>query len=140
MWPHSVVRPSPTFNQHLRFQQRVEDFAIQEFVAKLTIKAFDVAVFPRRTRFDKQRFYLDPCKPFPHPRRGKLWTVIAANVIGYAATYEQIAQPFQDVLTREAPGDVDGQALAPPDATAAQLRTWQSVLPLLLTVPHRPVE
>jgi hypothetical protein len=26
----------------------------------------------------------------------------------------------------------------PPDATEAQLRTWRSVLPLLLTVPHCP--
>src|SRR6059058_186383 len=98
MRSNGVVHPPPPLDEYLRFQQRVEHFAVEQLVTKLAIEALDVAVLPRRTRFDEQRLHLDALKPFPHTSDRELWTVIAANVAGNAAADEQITQPLQYVL------------------------------------------
>src|SRR6516225_8283770 len=46
---------SPTFDEHLRFQQRVEHLAGQQLVAQLSVEALDATVFPRTPWFDEQR-------------------------------------------------------------------------------------
>jgi hypothetical protein len=44
MRAHAVVVTSPAFDDDLRFPECVEDLAVQEFVAKPRVEAFDVAV------------------------------------------------------------------------------------------------
>jgi hypothetical protein len=53
VWANGVVRASPALDEYLRFQQRVEDFAIEQFITELAVKVLDVAVFLERTRFDE---------------------------------------------------------------------------------------
>jgi hypothetical protein len=42
-----VVVVPPTFNDDLGFAQRVEDFTIEQFVARARVEALDIAVLPR---------------------------------------------------------------------------------------------
>jgi len=49
--PEAVVFLTPVRNEHLGFEQGGEAFAVEEFVSKLAVKRFDVAVFPRATGF-----------------------------------------------------------------------------------------
>lgn len=83
-----VVHTSPALDEYLRFEQRVEYFAIQELISELAVKALDVAVLPGRTRFDEQGLHLDTLQPFPHALRCELRTIVAANVVRHAATDE----------------------------------------------------
>ena len=46
MWAFCVVVFSPLFNQDLCFFQGVEDFPIEQLIAKSCIEAFDISVFP----------------------------------------------------------------------------------------------
>jgi hypothetical protein len=41
--------PAPAFDHDLGFSERVEDFAIEQFVAQARIEAFDIAVLSRAT-------------------------------------------------------------------------------------------
>ena len=43
----------PGFNENLGFLQGVEALPVQELVAQPRVEALDVAVLPRRTRFDE---------------------------------------------------------------------------------------
>jgi hypothetical protein len=64
MGPDPVVLAAPPLDQHLRLQQRVEDFAVQKLVPQLAVEALDVAVLPRAPRPDKQRADSEPPEPF----------------------------------------------------------------------------
>ena len=46
MWPNSIVVAAPAFDDDLRFTQRVEDLAIEQFVAQARVETLDEAVFP----------------------------------------------------------------------------------------------
>ena len=49
---------SPLFDDNSRFKQAAEDFPVEQLVAQFVVEAFDVAVFPGRSRFDIDRFDL----------------------------------------------------------------------------------
>ena len=42
-----TVVPPPGFDEHARFGERVEDFAIEQLVAKRPVEALVVAILPR---------------------------------------------------------------------------------------------
>ena len=46
MWADGVVVTAPAFDDDLRLFQRVEDFAVEQFVTQAGIKTFDKAVLP----------------------------------------------------------------------------------------------
>lgn len=57
VWPDMIIVLSPLFDQHLRLQQSVEDFAIEQFIPHAAVEGFDVAVFPWASWLDIQRGY-----------------------------------------------------------------------------------
>jgi hypothetical protein len=46
---------TPLLNQDASLIEAVEQFAIQELVAKLAVEAFTVTILPRASRFDISR-------------------------------------------------------------------------------------
>jgi hypothetical protein len=52
MWAHVVVMLSPIFDHGLSLFQSVEDFAVQQFIAQLSVEAFAVAILPRASGLD----------------------------------------------------------------------------------------
>jgi hypothetical protein len=47
-----IVVATPIFDDHPGFLQRIENLAVEKFVAKLRVEAFAIAVFPRAARLD----------------------------------------------------------------------------------------
>ena len=76
MRAYTVVVLTPTLDQHLRLQQRVEDLAIQKLITQLAVEGLHVAVLPRTTRLDVQRLDIQPCQPAPHSIGRELRSVI----------------------------------------------------------------
>src|SRR3974377_2399351 len=52
VWADRVVVPPPALDDDLSFSQRVEDLAIEQFISKTSIEAFDLNVLPRAARLD----------------------------------------------------------------------------------------
>ena len=59
MRANPIVMAPPALNDDLSLAQRVEDFAVEKFVAQARIEALDVAVFPRTARRDVGGFRTD---------------------------------------------------------------------------------
>jgi len=68
-----VVVVSPPVDQYLGFTKVVEDFRVEQLVAKLAVKALVVSVLPRRSRHDVQGLHADLGEPFPDRRGDELW-------------------------------------------------------------------
>jgi hypothetical protein len=60
-----VVVVPPSFDQDLGFAQRVEDFAIKQFVSEPGIEALTIAVLPRGSWGDERGFRTDSPNPNP---------------------------------------------------------------------------
>src|SRR6187200_554764 len=66
MWPDRVVVASPALDDNLSLSQRVEDFAIEQFIAQACVEAFDEAVLPRAAWCDVGGLCTDRCDPLLH--------------------------------------------------------------------------
>ena len=62
---------TPIFDDHPGFLQRIENLAVEKFVAKLRVEAFAIAVFPRAARLDIGGLGAD--------RAVQSWTALATN-------------------------------------------------------------
>ena len=71
-----VVVPAPAFDHDLGFSERVEDFAIEQFVAQARIEAFDIAVLSRATWCDVGRFCANDSDPFLYGLGHELGTIV----------------------------------------------------------------
>ena len=56
---------SPVFDDDLRFLERVEDFAVEQFVTEFRVEALAIAVFPWTARHDVGGFGTGCCDPLP---------------------------------------------------------------------------
>ncbi len=54
----------PSFNKNFRFKQRVKNFTIQQFIPKLAVERFVVAVLPRASWLDVQCPDIKSAQPF----------------------------------------------------------------------------
>ena len=111
MGPHRVVVPPPTLDEHLGLQERVELLSGQELVAEPAVEALAIAVLPRAAWFDEQGFHANLGEPLTHLLGRKLRTIVAADILRYAAADKQVAQSLQYVLALKLPRHVDRQAL-----------------------------
>jgi len=57
---HGAVGLPPATDEHLCFQEGVEDFAVQQLVSQLAVEALHVAVLPWRSRLDEECLHPDP--------------------------------------------------------------------------------
>jgi len=76
VWPYLVVMLPPVFDYDLRLFQCVEDFAVEQLVAQLSIEAFAIAILPRASRLDVGSVGSDGCNPFSESNGDELRTVI----------------------------------------------------------------
>ena len=101
----------PGFNENLGFLQGVEDLPVQELVAQPCVEALDVAVLPRRTRFDEGGPGADRGDPLLDGPGDELRAVVGADVSRDGAQDEQIGQHIDDVNRGELSPNPDRQAL-----------------------------
>src|SRR5688500_16798112 len=87
-----VVVPPPALDNDLRLSQRVEDFAIEQFIAQAGIEAFDEAVLPWAASFDVGGPCTHGCNPVLHGFGDEFGAVVGADVPGNAAQDEEVRQ------------------------------------------------
>lgn len=68
---------TPQLSRH----QRLEDLAIERFVAELAADWPIVTILPRRSRLDIERFHPDPRQPFADSNGGELAAAVGPDVI-----------------------------------------------------------
>ena len=110
MRPDSVVVSAPAFDDDLRLLQRVEDFAIKQFVAQACIEAFDVTILPRAARCDEGGFRANGSNPFLHSFSDELGTIVRPNVAGDATQNEEVGQAIDDIDGLQLAADPNHQA------------------------------
>jgi hypothetical protein len=110
VWPHCVVVAPPTLDDDLRLSERVEDFTIEQLVAKASIEALDVSVFPGATRCDVGCVSTDSCDPILHGLGHELRSVIGPDVARHPAQDEEVGQNINHVEGLELAIDADRQA------------------------------
>lgn len=65
--------------------ERVEDFAVEQFVTEFRVEALAIAVFPWTARHDVGGFGTDCCDPLPECFGDELRTIVRTNMGGDAA-------------------------------------------------------
>ena len=110
MRSHRVVVLPPSFDDDLGFLQRVEDFAIEQFVTKLRVEALAIAIFPRTAGHDVGGLGTDSGDPFTQRLGDELRAVVGSNVAGDAAQDEQIGNNVDHVDGLQLPAHPDGDA------------------------------
>jgi hypothetical protein len=106
-----VVVTSPALDNDLRFPQRVEDLAIEQFVPQACIKTFDKAVLSRAAWRDVGGIGSHGRDPILHGLGHELRAVVRKNVAGYSTHYEEVGENIDDVDGLELTIDADRQAL-----------------------------
>jgi len=109
-----VVVVSPPVDQYLGFTKVVEDFRVEQLVAKLAVKALVVSVLPRRSRHDVQGLHADLGEPFPNRRGNELRAplsgmrrmpcrarIVRSDVIWRAMLGEEIGKTGQDIIASQ---------------------------------------
>jgi hypothetical protein len=88
--PHGVEVTPPAFDDHLGFPERIEDFAVEKFVAKACIERFDEAVLPGAARCDIRGLGSHGCDPFLNGLGDELGPIVRTNMFGHPAQDEQV--------------------------------------------------
>ena len=109
MRPDCIEVTPPTFDDDLGLAQRVEDFAIEQFIAQACVEAFDVAVFPWTAWLDIGGLCADRCDPLLHSLGHKLRSIVGPDVARNAAQDEEIGQHIDHIDGLELAGDPDRQ-------------------------------
>lgn len=65
--------------------ERVEDFAVEQFVTEFRVEALAIAVFPWTARHDVGGFGTDCCDPLPECFGDELRAIVRTNMGGDAA-------------------------------------------------------
>src|SRR5690606_30512953 len=89
--------------------ERVEDLAVEEFVAQASIEALDVAILPWASGCDVGSLRPDGGDPVLHGRGDELRAVVGTDVLRHAAQDEQVGQDVDDVGGVELAIDADRQ-------------------------------
>src|SRR5262249_12930359 len=84
MRPDRVVVAPPALDDGSGLLERVEDFAVEQLVAKARVEALDVTVLPRTAPLDVSGLGADSCDPFLHGLGDKLRSVVGPDVTGDA--------------------------------------------------------
>ncbi|MPM90503.1 hypothetical protein SDC9_137624 [bioreactor metagenome] len=90
MRPYLIVVSDPTLRQHLCFQHRVKEFAIQEFCSHTSIKAFDVSVLPWTTWLNIDSDGTRVFQPLADLLGGEFTSVIASHILRNTADQHEV--------------------------------------------------
>jgi len=100
----------PALDDNSGLSERVEDFAVEQLVAKARVEALDVAVLPRTAPLDVSGLGAGNRDPFLHGLGHELRSVVGANVRGNAMQDEEVGQNVDHIDRLELAGDTDRQA------------------------------
>ena len=101
---------SPVFDDDLRFLERVEDFAVEQFVTEFRVEALAIAVFPWTARHDVGGFGTDCCDPLPECFGDELRAIVRTNMGGDAAQDEEVGKHVDNIDCLQLSLDPDGDA------------------------------
>src|SRR3954454_8047442 len=110
MRPDRVVMAQPAFYDDLGLAQRVEYFAIEQFVAQACVKTLDVSVLPRAAWCDIGSLRTDRCNPCLHGLGDELRPIVGPYMARHATQDEQIGQHVDHVDGLELAAHPDRQA------------------------------
>src|SRR3954470_22744020 len=82
MRANRIVVTAPALDDDLRLAQRVEDLAIEQFVAQARIEALDKAVLPWAARRDVGGLRADGADPLLHRFGNELRAIVGTDVLG----------------------------------------------------------
>ena len=85
-----VVVTAPAFDDDLRLFQRVEDFAVEQFVTKARIKTFDKAVLPGAAWRDVCGLGSHGRDPILQGFSDELRAIVGTDVAGHTTQDEEI--------------------------------------------------
>src|SRR5277367_6500465 len=97
MRPDCVVVTSPAFDDDLGLPQRVEDFAIEQFIAQASVEALDVSVLAGATWRDVDGL------------RHKLRPIVRSDMTRHTAQDEEVGQRIDYIDGLELAGNPDRQ-------------------------------
>jgi hypothetical protein len=80
----------PALDDDSGLSERVEDFAVEQLVAKARVEALDVTVLPRTAPLDVSGVGADRSDPFLHGLGHELRSVVGADVSGNAMLDEEV--------------------------------------------------
>jgi len=110
MWPDRVEVAPPALDNDLSLVQRVEDFAIEQFIAQASIKTLDIAIFPGATWCDVGGLCADRCNPLLHSLGHKLRPIVGSNMARDATQDEEVRENIDCIDGLELAADPDRQA------------------------------
>ena len=90
MRTNSVVVPSPVLDDHLGLLQSVKDFTVEQFVTKLRVEAFTVAVLPWTASLDVGGLGSDGGNPLADGHGDELRAIVGTNVPRDSTQDEQV--------------------------------------------------
>src|SRR3954452_23576797 len=97
MRPDRVVMAPPAFYDDLGLAQRVEYFAVEQFVAQACVKTLDVSVLPRASWCDVGGLCTDRCNPCLHRLGDELRPIVGPDMARHTTQDEQIGQHVDHV-------------------------------------------
>lgn len=106
-----VVVTPPSFDHDLRFLQRVEEIAVDQFVAQLAVETLAVAVFRGTSWLDVSGLGSKGGNPLAKGGSNKLRTVVRTDVCRNTPRDEQLAEQLDHVDCLELSRNTNGQAL-----------------------------
>src|SRR3546814_3768768 len=69
----------PSLDQDPGLGERVEDLAIEQFIAQRPVEALAVSILPWRSGGDVERLHADLRQPFLHRRRDKFRAIVGRS-------------------------------------------------------------
>jgi hypothetical protein len=108
--PDRVVVAPPALDDDSGLSERVEDFAVEQLIAKSRVEALDVAVLPRTAPLDVSGLGAGNRDPFLHGLSHELRSVVGPDVSGNAMQDEEVGQNVDHIDRLELAGDTDRQA------------------------------
>src|SRR5215470_1989147 len=75
-----IVASAPPLHDHPRLVQRIEEFAVEQFVPQFAVEGFHISILPRTPWLDTQRRDGEPLVPLSKHPGNKLWAVVAPNM------------------------------------------------------------
>src|SRR3954462_12486149 len=98
MRANRIVVTAPALDDDLRLAQRVEDLAIEQFVAQARIEALDKAVLPWAARRDVGGLRADAADPLLHRFGNELRAIVGTDVLRDATQNEQIGKHIDESI------------------------------------------
>lgn len=109
MGPFLVVVTAIVLDEDASFGHAEHEFPVEAFVTQRAIEALDMAILLRAARIDVEA--LDPAlgQPLLQDSGNELRSIVTADVLGQAAFGGQPFHDFNQIMSRQSAGHMQGQ-------------------------------